>query len=58
LSAGDVITAVAGHSVSSASDLSTVLGSTRSGDRVSVSWTDSSGTTHTATATLGAGPAA
>ena len=58
LAAGDVITSVAGHTVDSATSLSTVLASTRSGDHVSVGWTDGDGASHTATATLGAGPAA
>jgi S1-C subfamily serine protease len=58
LGAGDVITSVGGHPVTSATDLSTLLAATHSGDQVSVGWTDSSGASHTATATLGAGPAA
>jgi len=58
LSVGDVITAVDGHTVSSAAGLSNVLDATHSGDTVSVTWTDASGTSHTADATLGTGPAA
>jgi S1-C subfamily serine protease len=58
LGAGDVITAVNGHSIASAEALSSTLESTHSGERVTVTWTDSSGDSHTATATLSIGPAA
>jgi S1-C subfamily serine protease len=58
LTAGDVITAVNGHTISSAAGLSSVLDTTHSGDRASITWTDAAGTLHTASATLGSGPAA
>jgi S1-C subfamily serine protease len=57
LAAGDVITAVGGTTVTSADDLSTALAAADPGDRVRVSWTDTTGTSHTATVTLIAGPA-
>jgi S1-C subfamily serine protease len=54
---GDVITSVDGHQVSQASDLTTLLQSHHPGDKVSLTWTDQSGASHTATVTLGVGPA-
>ena len=57
LSQGDVITSVGGHSVGSASDLSTLMQQYKPGDGVQVGWTDASGAAHTATITLGSGPA-
>jgi S1-C subfamily serine protease len=57
LQAGDVITAVDGHRISVASDLTTQLRSHQPNDRVSVTWTDQAGTSHTATVTLMTGPA-
>jgi len=53
LQAGDVITSVNGTSVDSVTTLNTVMAATEPGQKVSVSWTDSSGTTQTATLTLG-----
>ena len=58
LTAGDVIPSGAGHAVSSPTALRDLLISQHPGDRVSVGWTDSSGQSHTATVTLGSGPAA
>jgi len=58
LAAGDQITSVAGHNVTSASDIGSVLGHYHPGNKISISWTDQSGQSHTATVTLGAGPAA
>jgi len=58
LSAGDVITSVAGQSVSSGTSIQQVLASHHPGDKVSISWTDPNGQSHTATVTLAAGPAA
>jgi S1-C subfamily serine protease len=58
LAAGDVITAVGGHSVSSASDVRSALNGDHPGDRVSVTWTDQMGQSQTATVVLGTGPAA
>jgi S1-C subfamily serine protease len=57
LAAGDVITAVGRTAIGSADDLTGVLAGHDPGDTVSVSWTDSSGTTHTAPITLASGPA-
>src|SRR5215475_4554123 len=51
------ITSVAGHTVTSSSDIQSVLGNYHPGDKVSISWTDQSGQSHTATVTLSAGPA-
>jgi S1-C subfamily serine protease len=55
---GDVITAVNGKSVGSASDLSNLLEPEHPGDTVQLQWTDQSGQTHTAAVTLGNGPPA
>jgi S1-C subfamily serine protease len=52
---GDVITAVDGTSVGSASDLTHAMVKYSPGDSVKVGWTDSSGQTHTATIELGSG---
>jgi S1-C subfamily serine protease len=58
LGAGDTITSLAGHSITSPNQIRSVLNGYHPGDKVSISWTDQSGTSHTATVTLGAGPAA
>ncbi|CAN5377147.1 hypothetical protein BH10ACT8_BH10ACT8_18680 [soil metagenome] len=57
LVAGDTITAVNGTAVSSASELSTVMKKLNPGDQVSVRYTDAAGSTHSASLTLGSGPA-
>jgi S1-C subfamily serine protease len=57
LTAGDQITSVAGHTVTSATEIQSVLGNYRPGDKINISWTDQSGQSHTATVTLSAGPA-
>ena len=57
LAAGDQITSVAGHTVTSSTQIQSVLGNYRPGDKISISWTDQSGQSHTATVTLTAGPA-
>jgi len=57
LQAGDVITSVDGKSVSSAQDLATTIAGHHPGDKITLSWTDSSGQSHTATITLATGPA-
>jgi S1-C subfamily serine protease len=57
LQAGDVITAVASHSVGSGDELTNVMHTTRSGDRITITWTDTAGSSHQATETLGSGPA-
>jgi S1-C subfamily serine protease len=58
LTAGDVVTAVAGHTVGTSASIEQVLTSYHPGDKVSISWTDTAGQPHTATLTLGTGPAA
>ena len=58
LTAGDQIASVAGHAVTSASDIQSVLGSYHPGDKISISWTDQFGQSQTATVALTAGPAA
>jgi S1-C subfamily serine protease len=61
LTGGDVITSVAGHAVSTSTggtSIEQVLTSYHPGDKVSLTWTDSTGESHSATITLGTGPAA
>jgi S1-C subfamily serine protease len=58
LTGGDTITSVGGQSVSSADDIQQILGKYHPGDKISVSWVDQSGQSHTATVTLASGPAA
>ncbi|MCI0159248.1 S1C family serine protease [Leifsonia shinshuensis] len=58
LAAGDTITAVNGTAIDSASALTAALGAHAPGDSVSVTWTDASGTSHTASVTLAQGPVA
>jgi S1-C subfamily serine protease len=58
LTQGDQITSVAGQTITSSSDVSSVLASHHPGDKVSISWTDASGQSHTATVVLTTGPAA
>ena len=55
--AGDVITSVDGQKITAPTDLTTDLHTHRPGDKVTVTWSDQSGASHTATATLIAGPA-
>jgi S1-C subfamily serine protease len=56
LSTGDTIQAVAGHQVASGSDLQAVMQGRHPGDKVSLTWSDTVGHSHTATVTLTAGP--
>ncbi|HEY6744450.1 MAG TPA: PDZ domain-containing protein [Mycobacteriales bacterium] len=58
LAAGDAITASGGTAVTSADAQSTARDEHDAGDSVRITWTDASGTAHTATVTLVAGPAA
>jgi S1-C subfamily serine protease len=58
IAAGDTITAVDGTSVSSDTDLTKSLSGTHSGDQETITWTDSSGSSHQATVTLADGQAA
>jgi S1-C subfamily serine protease len=57
MTAGDVITAVGGQAVASAADLNAALGGHSPGQHVTVTWTDAIGGVHSATVTLGTGPA-
>ena len=58
LDQGDVITAVNGRAVTSASGLMDVLGAYHPGDSVQVQWVDPSGQAHSAAITLASGPPA
>ena len=57
LAQGDVITSVAGHAVKADTDVASSLAQHHPGDKVSISWTAQDGQSHTATVTLGNGPA-
>ncbi len=57
LVAGDVITSLDGHSVTSPKGLTNVMLGEQPGKSVQVTYVDSSGQQHTATVTLGSGPA-
>jgi len=58
LTEGDEITSVAGHTVTSASDISSTLSTYHPGSKITIGWTDQAGQSHTATVTLTTGPAA
>jgi S1-C subfamily serine protease len=58
LTAGDTVTSVGGQTVSSATDVQQVLIKYHPGDKISISWQDQSGQSHTTTVTLANGPAA
>jgi len=58
LTEGDTITAIGGQSVTSAKDVAHTLVKYHPGNSISVSWTDTSGQSHTANLTLVSGPAA
>ncbi|HST86304.1 MAG TPA: trypsin-like peptidase domain-containing protein [Kineosporiaceae bacterium] len=53
LQAGDIITAVNGTTVDSATTLNSIMAATKPGQKVTVNWTDASGQAQTATITLG-----
>jgi S1-C subfamily serine protease len=55
LAAGDTITSLAGQAITTSSQIRTVLSQYHPGDKVSISWTDQAGGTHTATVTLAGG---
>ena len=57
LTAGDTITSLAGHSITSSSQIRTVLTEYHPGDKISIAWTDQSGNSHNGTLVLGSGPA-
>jgi S1-C subfamily serine protease len=56
LVAGDVITALNGHAVTTPASLGTLMQPYHPGDAVSLTWTGLRGVTHTAWLTLGSGP--
>jgi S1-C subfamily serine protease len=56
LAQGDAITALGGKSIGSANDLTSAMLAHHPGDKVSISWTDGSGQSHTATVQLSSGP--
>ena len=58
LGQGDVVTTLNGKSVTSGTQIQEVLVGLHPGDKVSISWTDTSGQSHTASITLTNGPAA
>lgn len=58
LTAGDTVTAVDGTAVASADALSEALAQREPGETVAISWTDSSGASHSAQVTLVEGPVA
>jgi S1-C subfamily serine protease len=58
IAAGSTITSFNGTKVTTASQLSALIASHSVGDRVTVTWSGTTGSSHTATVTLAAGPAA
>ena len=57
LTQGDTITAIDNQPVDSAQTLSKLTGSHHPGDKVTVTWSDQSGASHSANVTLATGPA-
>jgi S1-C subfamily serine protease len=57
LAAGDTITSLAGHSITSADQIRSVLTHYHPGNKVGIVWTDQTGASHSATLVLGSGPA-
>jgi S1-C subfamily serine protease len=57
LQAGDTITAVNGATISNPSALSTAMANDKPGQQVTLRWIDSTGQSHSASLTLGTGPA-
>ena len=57
LTTGDVITALGGHAITSASNLTETLVRYHPGDKVQLQWMDNSGQSHTSTIQLATGPA-
>jgi S1-C subfamily serine protease len=58
LGEGDEITALGGQPVSTAEDISQALVKYHPGEKISVTWVDQTGQSHTSTLTLASGPAA
>jgi S1-C subfamily serine protease len=57
LTAGDTITSLAGHSITSPDQIRSVLTHYHPGDKVGIVWTGQTGASHSATVVLGSGPA-
>ncbi|TWP33752.1 S1C family serine protease [Leekyejoonella antrihumi] len=57
ITAGDMITAIGAHQITSAPEVAAALATDRPGQHVHVTWTDQEGQSHTATVTLATGPA-
>jgi S1-C subfamily serine protease len=58
ITGGDTLTAVAGQTVTAESQVTSILVKYHPGDKISLSWTDQTGASHTATVTLATGPSA
>jgi S1-C subfamily serine protease len=58
LSEGDTVTSLNGQSVTTGTQIQDILIGQHPGDKVSITWTDAYGQSHTATLTLASGPAA
>ena len=58
LGEGDVITAINGTSVTAGTQISEALIPLHPGSKMTITWTDTSGQSHTTTLTLGTGPSA
>ena len=56
ITAGSVITAINGTSVSDSQSMGRLIHQHKPGDRITVSWTDAGGASHSATLTLTSGP--
>ncbi len=56
LTAGDSITSLGGHAVTSPAQIRSVLTGHHPGDKISISWTDQAAGQHTATIVLASGP--
>ena len=56
IAAGDAVTAIGSTEVGTSAELRAAIASRSPGDSVAVTWTDSTGSSHTATATLVEGP--
>jgi len=57
LTAGDVITAINGRAISSPTEISAFVLTKKPAEKITVAYVDQSGTSHTASITLGSGPA-
>ena len=55
---GDVIPSIGGHSITSSSAIRSLLTGYHPGDKISITWTDQTGQSHTASIVVGSGPAA